>query len=156
MSYKGVSVHSNDSLHSLFAAEMGWQSSAVLRSVQGIPVIFAPQILLHLNATQFDVFRASFIVRKILHEFKSLSEEINVTAVGAKISKIDGENKEIEDYSAEILPSVGLGSEGLIEMIKSAKVFEKKNMRDCVNLLRTAGWDISKFTFGTLRTRVEW
>ena len=96
----------------------------MLRSVQGIPVIFAPQILLHLNATQFDVFRASFIVRKILHEFKSLSEEINVTAVGAKISKIDGENKEIEDYSAEILPSVGLGSEGLIEMIKSAKVFE--------------------------------
>lgn len=135
--------------HSLSDAEVGWQSSAVLRSVQGIPVIFAPQVLLHLNATQFDVFRASFIVRKLLHDFKTLSEEINVTTVGVRISKFDGASK-------DILPSVGLGSEGLVEMIKNAKVFEKKNMRDCVNLLRTAGWDISKFTFGTLRTRVEW
>lgn len=74
-----------------------------------------------------------------------------MTAVGAKISKLDAENN-----SEQVLPSVGLGTVGLLEMIKNAKIFEKKNMRDCVNLLRTAGWDVSKFTFGTLRTRVEW
>lgn len=134
---------------------MGWQSS-ILRSVQGLPIIFSPQILLHVNATQFDVFRASFIVRKILHEFQELSEEINVTSVSAKLSKLDAANTEMSEYSKQTLPSVGLGTEGLLEMIKSAKVFEKKNLRDCVNLLRTAGWDVSKFTYGTLRTRVEW
>jgi hypothetical protein len=128
----------------------------VLRSVGGVPVIFSPQILLHVNATQFDVFRASFIVRKLLHEFKTMSEAILVSSVGPKISKLNSKNTEIGEFSGQILQSIGLGSEGLLAMIKNAKIFEKKNMRDCVNLLRTAGWDVSKFTFGTLRTRVEW
>lgn len=128
----------------------------MLRSVGGVPVIFSPQILLHVNATQFDVFRASFMVRNLLHEFKTMSEVIKVSSVGPKISKLNSKNAEIGVFAEQILLSIGLGSEGLLAMIKNAKTFEKKNMRDCVNLLRTAGWDVSKFTFGTLRTRVEW
>ena len=96
------------------------------------------------------------MVRNLLHEFKTMSEAIKVSSVGPKISKLNSKNTEIGEFAEQILPSVGLGSEGLLAMIKNAKTFEKKNMRDCVNLLRTAGWDVSKFTFGTLRTRVEW
>ena len=128
----------------------------MLRSVGGVPVIFTPQILLHFNATQFDVFRASFIVRKILHEFKTNSVEINVNSVGAKLQKLGMDNINLEEYSRNILPSLNLGCDDLLVMIENAKIFEKKNMRDCINLLRVAGWDVSKFTFGTLRTRVEW
>ena len=135
---------------------IGWQSSSVLRSVDGIPIIFTPQILLHYNATQFDVFRASFIVRKILHEFKSKSVDISADSVGAKLQKLTIENINFKNYSTEILPSIKLDTSDLLNMIENAKNFEKKNMRDCINLLRVAGWDVSKFTFGTLRTRVEW
>ena len=85
-----------------------------------------------------------------------MSEAIQVSSVGPKISKLNSKNSEVGEFTGQILPSVGLGSEGLLAMIRNAKIFEKKNMRDCVNLLRTAGWDVSKFTFGTLRTRVEW
>ena len=128
----------------------------MLRSVEGVPIIFTPQILLHYNATQFDVFRASFIVRKILHDFKGNSVDINVTSVGAKLQKIGVENTDIEEYSRNFLEATNLGCDGLLAMLENAKNYEKKNMRDCINLLRTAGWDVSKFTFGTLRTRVEW
>ena len=130
--------------------------SSMLRSIEDVPIIFTPQILLHYNATQFDVFRASFIVRKILHEFKLISKETNVTSVGAKLQKLGADKISFDDYSESILPRVNLGCESLLAMIEEAKIFEKKNMRDCINLLRVAGWDVSKFTFGTLRTRVEW
>ena len=102
------------------------------------------------------MFRASFIVRKILHEFKSKSVDISADSVGAKLQKLTIENINFKNYSIEILPSIKLDTSDLLNMIENAKNFEKKNMRDCINLLRVAGWDVSKFTFGTLRTRVEW
>ena len=95
-------------------------------------------------------------MRKILHDFKTQSKEMNVTSVGAKLHKLDAENIDFDVYSKEILQTIDLGCDGLLKKIENAKIYEKKNMRDCINMLRIAGWDVSKFTFGTLRTRVEW
>lgn len=156
---------------------MGY-NSALLRSVGGMPVILEPQILLHVNASQMDIFRSIFITYQILNEFKKNSniykneknnnfiqfngERTILDIIKNKKMKVNNlnniniidSNKNM-NFSSYILPSV-MGTEGLLDMIKNGQKFEKQYMNESLQLIKGSGWDIDKFTFGTIKTRVEW
>jgi hypothetical protein len=157
---------------------MGY-NSAMLRSVEGVPVILEPQILLHMNASQIDIFRSTFITYHILNEFKKNSniykneknnDFFNIQYNGQRtildimknkkmkinnLNNINDMNHKNMNYSLYILPSI-MGAEGLLSMIKNGQRFEKQYMNESLHLIKTSGWDVDKFTFGSIKTRVEW
>ena len=132
-----------------YYAQCGLNSISSLRLINGVPVLLTPEALLHVNASSFDVFRAIIIVHRILMDFENSTKTITSTDAW-KIIKTYKKGKEPE------LDNIGLSSDILIEMIGNGYNFEKKNLRNIINLLRTAGWDMGKFLSGTIKKRVEW
>jgi hypothetical protein len=57
---------------------------------------------------------------------------------------------------AHLLPHLGLGSDDLLAMLQDGRSYETDNFQAILSHLQHAGWDTHKFTFGLLRTRVEW
>ena len=150
--------------------ELLFNPCASLRSVQGIPVVLSPQVLLHKDASPLDVFRAIVVVQWLIAQFEARSEPINASAVGAKLLQLAVEKRrngtttssESMDvnvsaaYSKHMLPQLGLGSADLISLLRDANKYEHDNLPAILSLLQTAGWDTNKYTFGNLRTRVDW
>ena len=132
-----------------YNSQIGLNSIASLRLVNGVPILLTPEALLHVNASSFDVFRAIIIVHRILMDFENSTEQISASDAWNIIKKY---KKGKEPHLNEI----GLASENLNQMIASGYNFEKKNLRNIINLLRTAGWDVGKFLCGTIKKRVEW
>lgn len=130
-------------------AQCGLDSISSLRLVNGVPILLTPEALLHVNASSFDVFRAIIIVYRILMDYENSTEAITPTDAW-KIIKTYKKGKEPQ------LDDNGLSSDNLTQMITSGYDFEKKNLRNIINLLRTAGWDMGKFLSGTIKKRVEW
>ena len=148
--------------------ELLFNPCASLRSVQGIPVVLSPQVLLHKDASSLDVFRAIVVVQWLIAQFEARSEPINASAVGAKLLQLavekrrngttssEGVDVDVAAYSKNILPQLGLGSTDLISLLRDANKYEHDNLPAILSLLQTAGWDTNKYTFGNLRTRVDW
>lgn len=71
---------------------LGWGDGGTvgcLRSVEGVPVIVSPQVLLREDATAHDIFRALIIVHKLLHELGLRSSEMTADQAGAGLQKIN-------------------------------------------------------------------
>jgi hypothetical protein len=135
-----------------FKAQSGLNSISSLRLVNGVPVLLTPEALLHVNATSFDIFRAILIVYRILMDFEKATVEVNAKEVSNILKKYKKEK-------GSVLPNIeniGLASDKLTQMISSAYFYEKNNLRNIINFLRTAGWDMGKFLSGTIKKRVEW
>ena len=148
--------------------ELLFNPCASLRSVKGVPVVLSPQVLLHKDASPLDVFRAIVVVQWLIAQFEARSEPINASAVGAKLLQLavekrrngtssgEGVDVDLAAYSKQILPQLGLGSADLISLLRDANKYEHDNLPAILSLLQTAGWDTNKYTFGNMRTRVDW
>jgi len=98
-----------------------------------------PQIFLHPNATHFDVFRALVLVHRADWLFSQRAGASVASAAGAFFGS---ENVHVD--------------ESLKKLLQESYDFERKHTRDVVNGLRTVGWDMGRFTYGSIQTRVEW
>lgn len=94
-------------------------------------ICLKPCVLLHTSANHFDVFRALVILHKAVHDF------------GISQSSNRGGDAVITD-------------DDLVELVSRAKDYEKENLKNIINALRSAGWDMSKFMYGSINSRVEW
>jgi hypothetical protein len=138
-------------------SELGYQPATVLRSVNGTPYILSPQILLHTNATQLDIFRSSIIIQHIVHKFIKISKKIDANQVGGELVRLNAKNENEKDGNEKDENfEKNLSDNFLLDLIKKAKLFENFNLGYIIKLLSAAGWDVLKFNFGTVRTRVEW
>ena len=113
-------------------ANTGIDATSLVCYINGSPIIFKPSILLHKDASPFDVFRGLIIVHKILVDV----EKLTASSDGSHSIKFDDDT--------------------LINIVNNGYKFEKENLRLIVNNLRASGWDMSKFMFGNIRRRVEW
>jgi hypothetical protein len=130
---------------SVFKAKVGLDSVALLRRINGKPVLIRPQILLRENATNFHVFRALITLHRALHNFKKSSTP-------HKFFDADG-----QDSSGDQLQSLeNVDKDYLLGLIIDASEWEKNNLRNIINGLRVAGWDMGKFSFGSILCRVNW
>lgn len=120
---------SNSSYIDRVLADTGIDATSLVCHNNGSPLLFKPSILLHKDATPFDVFRALVIVHKVLVDVEKLASSNN---------------------------NISFNEETLINIVNNGYKFEKENLRIIVNSLRTSGWDMSKFMFGNIRRRVEW
>jgi hypothetical protein len=68
--------------------ESGYQPATILRSLNGTPCILSPQILLHTNATQLDIFRSSIIIQHIVHKFMQISKKVDANQVGGELLQL--------------------------------------------------------------------
>jgi hypothetical protein len=89
--------------------------------------VLTPQVLLHKDATPFDVFRSLVAVNLLMHSFKHTPEHS-------------------EEFSTDVL----------VDMVRRAYREEQADFKQLVSQLRTQGWDLSRFMFGSIETRVEW
>ena len=92
-------------------------------------ICLKPRVLLHRDASHFDVFRALVIVHKAVHDFES---------------------------SLSCASASGVAEDDLVGLVSRAKDYEKETLRDIINTLRSAGWDMSKFMYGSINSRVTW
>ncbi len=129
-----ITLHasSNSSHIDRILANTGIDATSLVCRINGSPIMFKPSILLHKDASPFDVFRGLIIVHKILFEVEKLA------------------------VSSDEARSIDLDDETLINIVNNGYKFEKENLRLIVNNLRVSGWDMSKFMFGNIRRRVEW
>ena len=89
-----------------------------------------PQVLLHTSATHFDVFRVLCVVHRA--DFL-LQKEKNLSVLTGSVAE-----------------------DKLLSVLRESYAFTKRFTRGIVNGLRTEGWDMGKFTYGSIMTRVEW
>lgn len=142
----------------ILSHKVGLDSVSVLRSFNGIPVLVTPQVLLRKDATAFDVFRAIVVTHRFLHYIEQKSHIVSKDHTAAAYLKHNNYHGRTQDESNDeaVLKSLGLDISSLTETAKAALDYEKSNMRDIVNDLRSAGWDMNKFMFGVVKRRVEW
>eukprot|EP00597_Dinobryon_sp_UTEXLB2267_P003547 CAMPEP_0170073750 /NCGR_PEP_ID=MMETSP0019_2-20121128/11139_1 /TAXON_ID=98059 /ORGANISM="Dinobryon sp., Strain UTEXLB2267" /LENGTH=522 /DNA_ID=CAMNT_0010283535 /DNA_START=351 /DNA_END=1919 /DNA_ORIENTATION=+ len=59
-----------------FAIKSRLNPQEVVRIKQGVPVVLTPQVLLHKDASQEDLFRALLIVHRLLHDLYAASDRV--------------------------------------------------------------------------------
>lgn len=125
----------------------GGCGNSVRRLWRGEEVEITPQLVLHKEAKQVDIFRALVVIHRILYKFQKASLPIDPNH--KRKTSID-RNKKIE------LESLGLGPSDLMLMVREAYSYEREYRRSISNYLELAGWDVSRFMFGTIKRRAEW
>ena len=137
--------------------ELALEPCATLRAVRGVPVVLTPQVLLHREATSADAFRALVVVLRLVKLFDERSAPVGPSsglpwvALGRRrqgTATAAGDRAE--------LAALGLGSDAVVSLLREATDYERNNLSTLLAMLQTVGWDTTKFTFGSLRTRVEW
>ena len=108
-------------------------------------LMISPYILLHKKANHEDVFELMIIFNRFYQLLERNLDEIR------RINELHRGNKTTGDINnCEELKSL------IRKMLEESKEYGKKNLEMIKELLESSGWDMKKFMFGSLPTRVKW
>jgi hypothetical protein len=110
--------------------------SSFSKTINGQEYIFTPQILLRQNATHHDIFRALLITNRLVYNIQTIFSNHNSTNSSHVINPTD--------------------NRVLIQLIQEAYTIEQNYIVSVESLLQLCGWDLSKFMYGDIKTRVDW
>jgi hypothetical protein len=117
----------------------GMHKLGVIREVCGVGYrVFTPQVLLQSSAQSTDIFRSLVVVHRALYELEKRTEMCQCEGF---VDSDDGSDDASDRLAAEIL--------------SAARDFESKYMSTVTKHLTAAGWNLDRFTFGSIRKRVE-
>lgn len=131
----------------------GFSTKRLLHLSNGFPVVISPQILLHQQASQQDIFRALIILNKVLRDLMHHSEPLTAAKL-YKALKHTHQNTTM-DLQYE-LQQHQLDDEHVYQILKNAFVFETQRSPAIYAILTNAGWDMNRFSYGAIQKRVEW
>ena len=141
-----------------------------------------PQVLLHVSASKEDMLRALVVVHALLHEFDRTTAPFSVRAalrsalakgtlpkdsVGmssttstTEVEK-DSDNTSASSSSSlsaaqkQLLARHGLDDDGLLRRLGRGRELERSHYSLIKQSLQVADWDVDKFMFTGVRSRVE-
>lgn len=125
-----------------------------------VPVVLIPQVLLHVDASREDMLRAFIVIHSILHDFDQRSSRFSLKEVAWQIVRplkkaLSGDQKEKAVVNAEAITQLKLDDEGLKQMLEKGRRVEEGNFEGIKHALKSAGWDIDKFMYSSVKSRVE-
>jgi len=97
-----------------------------------------PQVLLRKEALPVDIFRALVVVHKALHEAHC------------------GSSSSSSSKGNVVVDGVGCSEEHVDQILRDAAAFERDNLPRLMQDMRSAGWDIGNFQYGSVSNRVLW
>jgi hypothetical protein len=134
-----ITLKAHEAKHISFTDRMtnllGLNTQFYYKRMNGKIVTIEPQILLHQNATAYDIFRSLVMIHHIKYHMNIM----------------------INSYDQ--VSSDGNKSLGLIELTKLVQEsyhYQRDHIESILNVIKLCGWDVSSFMYGSIRARVEW
>lgn len=121
----------------------------VVCRIDGKHYIFTPQVMLHTSAKSADIFKALIVVCRIRHELKSDTQDCDWSLFMKSKSQI-------KSASSDSKPHNLLSSNGLVDIVSKAYIFQQSSTPLIIDQFNSSGWDMGRFTFGTIANRIEY
>lgn len=126
----------------------GIPTNEALGEIDGFPVVFSVEVLLHKDASARDFFRSLIVATRGFHIWAQRSKPVGPLRAAALLT---------ETTSSKQAQTIAPHLRELGKQIRS-QALEYENQHGCkiLQILSESEWDTNSFSFGSLRLRVEW
>lgn len=121
----------------------------IARQTEGRHYVYTPQILLQASASTVDVFRSLVVVHRIVYEVNRRTDECDWKHFTKRLF----EDRVSRNSSSNV---DAMSTRELIDIVEKAYTFQSRSVSALMELFSLSGWDMTRFTFGTIADRVEY
>jgi hypothetical protein len=122
----------------------------IARQLGGKHYVYTPQVMLQASATSVDIFRSLVVVHRIVYEVNKYTAACNWKSfMKPALGHTFIMNRNVNSHVNVVSPSE------IVDIVEKAYSFQTKYVSLIMDLFDLSGWDLSRFTFGTVVNRVS-